>query len=239
MIYFGFDEVVYGWSRYFDLCNAFEVRNAASPQDDPSIATLNKWRVDSPRGFAWIVHTDREVERLLLEAFEAGRTTLGTELDAALERTEQRAHALAAKAIILETGPDLPPSDTSRALIRALGERLRAHTKRVLLWESSGLWTHEDAGVVARDAGFTHVVDPFLLDAEGERFGGGPVAAFRITERAAARRQFDSWEIEQLVEWARTSERAFILLAGRFKIPHAKELALQTGEPGDESSFAD
>lgn len=232
MIYFGFDEVVYGWPRYFDLCNAFEVRNAASPQDDPSIATLNKWRVESPRGFAWIVHTDREVEQLLLEAFEAGRTFFDERLDEALDRTEARAHALAAKAIILETGPDLPPSDTSRALIRALGEQLRARTKRALLWESSGLWTHEDAGRVAQGGGFAHVVDPYLVEADGGAPGGGAVAAFRITERAAARRQFDGWELEQLLEWGGQSERAFVLLAGRFKIAHAKELALLLKERG-------
>lgn len=226
MIYFGFDEVVYGWQRYFDLCNGFELRNAATPDDEPSLSTLNRWRVDSPKGFGWIVHTTTEVNDLLVDAFERGITTIGPEFDEALAATEERAHALSAKAIILETPPELPPSDTSRALVVNLGKRLAEVTKRALIWEASGLWTFEDGSKVAKDAGMAYVVDPFMLAADGETLPKSPVAAFRVTERAAARRQFDGWELEQLVDMCESHERSFVLLAGRYKIPHAKELSL-------------
>lgn len=226
MIYFGFDEVVYGWPRYFDLCNSFELRNAATPEDEPTTETLNRWRVESPKGFAWVVHTTAAVNELLVRAYELNRAELDEAMDAAIAETEERAHALAAKAILIATPPELPPSDISRGVLRQLGARMRAKTKRVLIWESSGLWTAEDAQSVAADAGFVYVVDPFMLHAEGVDIGSGAVAAFRITERAAARRQFDGWEMRQLVEWASGFERTFVLLAGRFKIAHAKELSL-------------
>lgn len=226
MIYFGFDEVAYGWPRYFDLCNGYELRNGASPEDDPTTSTLNRWRVESPRGFGWVIHATTEVTELLVDAYERGETRLDDAIEEALAETEARAHALGAKAIIVETDGALPPSDTSRALIVDLGNRLHAVTKRALLWESSGLWTFEDGSEVAANAGFSYVVDPFLLHAEELELPRTPVAAFRITERAAARRQFDSWEFEQLLDWCDNHERAFILLAGRYKIPHAKELSL-------------
>lgn len=225
MIYFGFDEVVYGWERYFDLCNSFELRNAPNPSDNPSVTTLNRWRVDSPKGFAWVLHVDSAVCEELVDAFEAGADLADT-IDDAIARTEERAHALAAKALIVETPPELPPSDASRRLIAALGQRFAKKSKRPLLWEPSGLWTREDATAVAADAKMALVIEPFILAAEGETLSRQPVAAFRVTERAAARRQFDAWEMEQLATWAGEHERAFILLAGRFKIPHAKELSL-------------
>ena len=224
-IYYGFDEVLYGWDRYFDLCNAFELRQESNPDDDPNTATLNRWRVDSPKGFAWIMHVDRAVIDGLLTSFEAGSPSVADAADG-LRRTEERAHALAAKALMLATPPDLPPSDTSRALIRDLAGQLREHSpKRVLLWEPSGLWTDEDAGAIAEQCGLTLTVDPFLRNAEGQAPSPAPVAAYRVTERAAARRQFDSWEMEQLINWADANERTFVLLAGRYQIPHAKELA--------------
>lgn len=227
MIYFGFDEVVYGWQRYFDLCNSFELRNADKPEDEPSIATLNRWRVDSPRGFAWLVHLDPRVNELILGAFDRGSNALPAGIDAAIEATLERTRALAAKALVLETPPELPPSDVSRELIRRLGARLAEASKLPVLWEASGLWTFEDGSAVAAEAGVTYVVDPFMLEADNESLGRSSVAAFRVTERAAARRQFDAWEMENLLGWASTHERTFVLLAGRYKIPHAKELALR------------
>lgn len=225
MIYFGFDEVVYGWSRYFDLCNSFELRSAVDGADNPSIATLNRWRVESPRGFAWLLHVEPEINRLIVEAFEHG-DELPKAIDDAISATEVRAHALAAKALVLETPPELPPSDHSRHLLAKLGQRLSKASKRPVLWEASGLWTREDASAVADAAGFHFIVDPFQLEAEGERLPPSPIAAFRVTERAAARRQFDGYEMEQLVDWSSQHERAFLMLAGRYKITHAKELSL-------------
>jgi hypothetical protein len=226
MIYYGFDEVLYGWDRYFDLCNAFEVRNPRDPDKFPSDATLNRWRVDSPRGFAWILHAVPEMSAALVNAYEAGTTELGDAFHAAIERTEKRAHALSAKAILLETPPGFPPSDVSRGLVRALGQAWSEQTKRALIWESSGLWTAEDGRNVAADSGFVYAVDPFIIERDELGFGRGGDAAFRVTERAAARRHFDAWEMEKLVGWSDAFDRTFVLLSGRYKIPHAKELSL-------------
>ena len=102
MIYFGFDEVVYGWPRYFDLCNAFEVRGARDTGETPSLATLNRWRVESPRGFAWLLHAEPEIAASLVGAYDRGETVLPPEIDSATAATEARAHALPPKAIGVE-----------------------------------------------------------------------------------------------------------------------------------------
>jgi hypothetical protein len=162
----------------------------------------------------------------LVRAYEAGDTSLGDEFAEAMERTEERAHALAAKAILLETPPELPPSDVSRELIRKLGEAWSEQTKRALIWEGSGLWTTENGREVTADSGFVYTVDPFIVEAEELGFGKGGDAAFRVTERAGARRQFDSWELQKLVRWGDAFDRTFVLLSGRYKIPHAKELSI-------------
>ncbi len=233
MIYYGFDEVLYGWPRYFDLCNAFEVRWPADIADAPSIATLNKWRVESPRGFAWVCHTTPSFVDALVEAYERG-AGLSDAARAGWEETIERAHALAARAILLETPPGFPPSDASRALIRELGDDLAANDKRLLFWEPSGLWTAEDVDDVTRDHGVIPVVDPFAFEADGRPLPRRNDICFRITERAAARRQFDEWEMEKLIDWGSGFDRAFILLAGRFKVPHAKELAMALRDDVDE-----
>lgn len=225
MIYFGFDEVLYGWSRYFDLCNAFELRES-DPSAAPSTKTLNKWRVDSPKGFAWILHAQPAFVESLVRAYEVGRADIDDEGRNGWAVTQERAHAVAAKALFLETPPELPPSDVSRTIMREVGGRLTSESKRPIIWESSGLWTVEDGSAIAADAGLVYAVDPFLLAADGLPLPAGSDACFRITERAAARRQFDRWDMEQLVEWCDGYDRAFVLFAGRFKVSHAKELAL-------------
>jgi hypothetical protein len=227
MIYYGFDEVLQGWDRYFDLCNLFEVR-PPTESEHQSIKTLNRWRVDSPKGFAWVLHAEPGCADGLVEAYQGNSTELPSTIAAAMAATEERAAALAAKAIVLETPPELPPSDTSRALLAAFGEQWKTVSKRPVIWESSGLWTVEDGRAIAAEAGFVYVVDPFMIDRDGGDLGRGGDAAFRITERAAARRQFDSWEMEQLIDWAEPFDRTFVLLAGRYKVPHAKELHVLT-----------
>ena len=99
MIYYGFDEVLYGWSRYFDLCNAFEMRHAHQGEDAPSLATLNKWRVDSPRGFAWVLHADPSFVEALVEAYERNEAAVTDAMREGWRKTQELAHALAAKAM--------------------------------------------------------------------------------------------------------------------------------------------
>lgn len=226
MIYYGFDEVLYGWDRYFDLCNAFEVRNPHDADKFPTIETLNRWRVDSPRGFGWIVHAVPQVSQLLVRAYEGKDPSIDDDFREAMRRTEERAHALAAKAIVVETPPGFPPSDASRAAMRALGEAWAEETDRALIWESSGLWTTEDGRAVVAETPFVYTVDPFIVNAEELGFGRGGDAAFRVTERAGSRRQFDSWEMEKMIGWGDAFDRTFVLLSGRYKIPHAKELSI-------------
>ena len=58
---------------------------------------------------------------------------------------------------------------------------------------------------------------------------------FRVTERAAARRQFDRWDMQRLLEWCAPYQRVFVLFGGRFKVAHAKELSLLVRDSDDAS----
>ena len=45
-----------------------------------------------------------------------------------------------------------------------------------------------------------------------------------LTERAGLRRKLDQFDMETMIDWAENYDRAFVLLRGRFKWDHAKEL---------------
>lgn len=229
MIYFGTDEVKRGWERYFDLCNALEVRNEASPDADPSISTLNTWRTKSPKGFAFVVHSDREIATMLQAGYENNETELSANFADAWERTVARAKALSAKAIIIETSADFRPSENSRTLIEKVGAFVSTQ-KTAVIWERHGLWGTEETIELSRRSGLVPCFDPFIADADDIKPQKGNDVCFRITERAASRRQFDEYDFETLVRWCATYNRAFVLFNGRHKHLHAKVMSLITRE---------
>ncbi len=229
MIYFGTDEVKRGWERYFDLCNSLEVRNEASADADPSLATLNTWRTKSPKGFAFVVHGDREIPKLLEAGYESNAMELPAAIEPAWEKTLARAKALSAKAIIIETSADFRPSENSRVLIEKLGKFVSTQ-KVPVIWERHGLWGTEETIELSRRSGLVPCFDPFIADADEIKPKKGNDVCFRITERAASRRQFDEYDFEKLIRWCESYNRAFILFNGRHKLLHAKVMSLITRE---------
>ncbi len=229
MIYFGTDEVKRGWERYFDLCNSLEVRNEASEDADPSIATLNTWRTKSPKGFAFVIHADREIPKLLEAGYENNSTDLPPAFTEAWERTLLRAKALSAKAVIIETPPEFRPSENSRILIQKLGKTVGGQ-KLPVIWERHGLWGTEESIEISRSSGLVPCFDPFIADSDEIKPKKGNEVCFRITERAASRRQFDEYDFEKLVRWCSSYNRSFVLFNGRHKHLHAKVMSLITRE---------
>ncbi len=229
MIYFGTDEIKRGWDRYFDLCNALEVRNESSQAADPSISTLNTWRTKSPKGFAFVLHADRSIPEILLKAYEENQEELPSSFEAAWEKTLERAKALSAKAIIIETPPEFRPSDSARALIEKVGHFVSVQ-KLPVIWEKHGLWDTEESVILSRKCGLVPCYDPFLASAEELKLKKGNEVCFRITERAASRRQFDEYDFEQLIGWCSSFNRAFVLFNGRHKLLHAKVMSIITRE---------
>jgi len=223
-IYFGCDELERGWEHYFTLCNAFEVVPPANPATRPTLKTLNSWRVKSPRGFCFVLHAEPAVVDAAVSAYERDDPTIGDALRAAWAETEERAHALAAKAILLPTPPEFRPSTPSREFLRNVAEELAAETSRRVIWEPSGLWDTTTSRDFAESIGLAYALDPFIAEQEDVGFTHGD-ACFRVTERAAMRRSFEAYEFERMLSMAEPYDRVFTLLSGRFKFRHLRELS--------------
>lgn len=221
--YYGCDEVLRGWSRYYNQCNALELA-LHSEKNPPTIATLNRWRVESPRGFGFMLHFEEGVTKALASASDRGSQRLPKSIDEAIDTTLEKAQALAAKALCLRTPPEVTPGETSRALLNALVERMREKgNTRPILWEPSGLWERGVTREFASQAGLVMAFDPFMAIRDGEACGHGDVC-FVVSERAGMRRKFDQFDFEDMLAWSSDAQRVFILLRGRFKAQHAKEL---------------
>lgn len=218
--YYGCDELERGWDRYFQQCNTIEwkIRDESRA---PTIKTLNSWRVQSPKGFAFVLHLDNDALAALVKACENGREELGADFNEGWERTAARAKALAAKAIIISTPMEVTPGATSKALLLEVARRV-AELKKVLIWEPSGLWTPEAAREWASANGIVAAIDPFMAMKDGLEPGHGD-ACFLVNERAGMRRKFDQYDVENLIDWSEGLQRVFVLLRGRFKWQHARE----------------
>ena len=220
-VYYGTSELERGWDRYYERCNLYEVEISGG-EHDPSIKALNRWRVNSPKGFAFIQHATPELTQALVKGHERDDASWSEALSGAWEQTCALAHACAAKSILVSTPMAFSPGETSRALIAELGERAK-EVKAALFWESEGLWQPLVEKEWASEQGVSMVFDPFMGLREGADAGQGD-ACFVINERAGMRRKFDQYDFEDLLDWADSYQRVFMLLRGRFGEDHAREL---------------
>ena len=124
--------------------------------------------------------------------------------------------------MLLSTPQELSPGDASIAKLRVFAQKARDTTDRVILWEPSGLWTVPQVRQTASDLGITPMYDPFVAHREGHGFTHGDVG-FALSERAGARRRFDVFDFERLLDWTASYDRVFVMLRGRNKWTHADQ----------------
>ncbi len=228
-VYFGCDEIPRHWSQYFTLCNAIEL-DLDQLDNIPRTKTLNRWRVESPRGFAFKLHVDSAVVDGLNEAAAAERVEFNDAMRKGWENTLERASALAARALILSTPSTFSPGTTSRALIEKFSSELGQEFDRPIIWDAHGMWDTGSTRELARDVGLTYAYDPFLAIRDEIEFLHGD-GAFILNERAGMRRDFDRYDIRRLLDSLQPYNRAFVLLRGRFKWEHARLFRDLLGEP--------
>jgi uncharacterized protein YecE (DUF72 family) len=221
-VYYGCDEVPKGWERYFSECTLIEL-----DLDDfdarPKISTLNGWRVESPKGFAFVLHATSDFVEELVRIRGAEQTEVTDALRDEWDVIIEHASALAAKAVLLQTPAEFSPGPLSEALLANVSSELAKPSKPALIWESSGLWSLGTSREFARTHDIVYAHDPFIAhrDELGHTHGD---ACWILTERAGMRRKFDQFDLERLVRWAENYDRAFVLLRGRFKWDHAREM---------------
>lgn len=216
-IYFGCDEIPRHWDQYFSLCNAIEL-DLSQLDNVPRKDTLNRWRVESPRGFAFVLRVDPSVER---ELVDARSPELSDDLRQGWTTTLERARALAARALLIRTPLSFSPGNTERRLLEEFAENLGREFSKPIIWEATGPWDTEATREWAADRGLTYAHDPFLAmrDEIGFHHGDG---AFILSERAGLRREFDRYDVRRLIEQLGSYNRVFFLLRGRFKWEYAR-----------------
>lgn len=224
-IYFGCNEIPRHWDQYFAQCNAVEL-DLSELDNPPRIKTLNRWRVNSPRGFAFMLHADPAVSSELMKASAKDNAELSDSLRAGWKTTLERAKALAARAIIVRTPPSFAPGQIERALIERFSSQLASEFSRPVIWEARGMWQTETTRPWATDLGLVYAYDPFLAirDEIGLSVGDG---GFILNERAGMRREFDRYDIRGLLDALGSYDRVYVMLRGRFKWQHARHFKEQ------------
>lgn len=222
-IYFGCDRIPRHWQHYFERCNAIEL-DLSILDNPPKIETLNRWRVDSPKGFAFILRAHESVEKGLVAAAKTDDHKLSQKARDGWKQTLERAQALAARALLIRTPRAFSPGNGTRAAIRGFAEQFSDDFSRPIIWESQGMWDTESTRELADEIGLTYAYDPFIAVRDEIDLGSGD-GAFVLTERAGMRREFDRYDIRGLMDRLGSYNRAYFMLRGRFQWEHAQHFA--------------
>lgn len=221
-LYYGCDELDRGWDHYFKRCNALQL-DLETLDALPKTATLNRWRVESPKGFSFTLCADSKFVNALTRLSARGATELDAAAREAWQANVDRAHALAARAILIRTPANFRPGQISRDLLEKVVTELAAPIKPLVIWESDGLWQLRDTLEFANSIGLVYAHDPFIAYREEIPHTSGD-AAWVLTERAGLRRKLDQFDMETMIDWADNYQRVFCFMRGRFKWEHAREL---------------
>ena len=164
----------------------------------PRLATLHRWREQVPRQLVFSVTLGSRV----------GRLDDGVELESDLESALRAVQVLAARWVVLQTGPTVTPSQRNRRRLEAVVARLPRESCR-LAWEPRGLWEPEQQEEVCASLGMTLVRD--LRRCELPR---GPVAYTRLRALGAGAR-FSTEAAEVVAERAAGLDELYVVIEGQ------------------------
>jgi hypothetical protein len=145
-----------------------------------------------------------------------------------LAEVASRAHAAA---VVFITPPDLSPSSANRDRLQQFftavvsSDRLGGDAAPLRVWQPDGLWRPASAVAFADELGIVAAVDPLAGDPLEEGIpDAGPIAYARVTGLGRPGRPLGTDDLERLVEWAGSSEQAYIALATVNRLPDALAL---------------
>lgn len=138
-------------ARRFDVLELDVLDRDPRPRD----ATLKKWRKDAGPTLQFSVVAPRALAQL--------RPTPA--LDEALERYLEAQRLLQARFLLIQTLPDITPSELNKERLGKVVERIRdglGEAKEVvrIAWEPRGVWEPETAASVAKKLGIDLALDP-------------------------------------------------------------------------------
>jgi len=206
-------------SRYAQRFNLLELR--AEPGRLPKTATLNRWLASVPAGFRFSVMLPRAV----------GSLVPGEAHEAALGYALERARALEAAWLVLQTPASVMPGARSPRRLAELVERLAGSWR--IAWEPRGLWEDDEAEQLAKSLGVHLVRD--LTRCE-------PPAAQVLYTRLLAlgeAAELRGAAIEALAERLVGSSEAWVVVEGRGAGRAARMLRELNGDEAEDGEGRD
>jgi len=199
-------------AAYFRALPLLEMRLPGDRIPAPSVA--DRWRADAgSRQLALVA------PRALLQLRAPGALT-PVDLESQTAALAETAARIRAAAVVFITPPDLSPSSAHRDLLRsffdevATADRFGGEGGSVRVWQPDGLWRPVVADALAQELGLVAAIDPLAADTLEEGIPeAGEIAYARVTGLGRPSRPLGTDDLEQLVEWAAPSRRAFIVFA--------------------------
>jgi len=193
------------YAKRFDF---LEVKIAPSLREpSPSVSTLRKWRKSVPPHFDFCV-----VAGPHLSLLKAG-APLEEDMKAALAAVD----ALEARCLLINTPPDVTPSNLWRDRMAKLVARFPRDVTQVV-WEPRGVWETDDAAVAAREWGII-----LSVDAAREPVPAGPIAYVRLRALGETR-AFGPAALEKVVHAIGARRDAYVVFETDSALVESKRL---------------
>lgn len=204
------------YARRFDL---LELR--AEPGRLPRPATLRRWQNEVPDGFRFSLMLPRAVASL----------QLGEEHDAALRYALDKASALGASWLVLQTPASVMPGTRSRRGLAELVGKLAGSWR--IAWEPRGVWEDDEAEQIAESLG-VHLV----RDLTRREPPAGDVIYTRLLALGEAV-ELRAGAVEALAERLLGRSEAWVVVEGRGAGTAARMLRELCGTPDADAEGRD
>lgn len=201
------------YARRFDL---LELR--AEPKRLPRPQTLRRWVSELPEAFRFSVMLPRRVATL----------EPGEDYEAALQHTLDRARALSAAWLVLQTPPSVMPGARARRRLTPFVERLDGSWR--IAWEPRGVWEDDEAEQLASALG-VHLV----RDLTRSEPPAGDVVYTRLLALGEAA-ELRAAAVEALADRLLGRSEAWVVIEGRGAARAATMLRELCGDADEEDT---
>lgn len=152
----------------------------------------------------------------------------GADAEDNVERTIRSADALAARFVVLPSGPRFTPTTRNKTRLVESAQRLAAEG-RVVAWEPRGVWEEAELAAWAEEAGVT-----IVRDLTRDDHVGGDVAYTRLLPFGTGARLTQNG-LEKLVERLEPLQEAFVIVASEGAVQARTRLREWLGVEGAEA----
>jgi uncharacterized protein YecE (DUF72 family) len=200
----------------FDAVDVLE-DSGLNREPAPSPKAMRRWRREAPdsAGFALVAPAS------IFEPRELG--------ERALTRLRDAVAALSPEVLVLQPSLEHSPSQSNRDRLRDLaGADLAPEAE--LVFAPTGLWDPEICATLADELDLAVAIDPLASDVQDRlrplwmRELTRGVAYLRLERLASARRRFDDYELDALVEMVEGLDRGWVIFGHEERLRDSRRL---------------